>query len=187
MTERKAILVVLACLACRFAQADVGIGWSGAMHAGGGGTLVGGPPRPHGADLGLRLHLLLGRAAHHDPPEAWSAGPFFDLHSLGVQRTDVVGGLHVSAPRFGRSLGAMRLDVGGGYSFGEGSNASAPELVVTLFGGARMPIRAHLVAHVGVYVETRVFFAEPRAVSLSAGLEIDPIGIIMAIFSAISP
>ncbi len=39
-------------------------------------------------------------------------------------------------------------------------------------------------AHVGVYVETRVFFADTRAVALTAGLEIDPIGILMIIFGA---
>ncbi len=65
----RSLLVFVSCLVAPLAHADVAVGWMGASRAGAGGTLAGGPPRPRGVDLWIRLHLLVGRGDRLHTPE----------------------------------------------------------------------------------------------------------------------
>jgi hypothetical protein len=178
---QRSIAALALCAWPSLAVAEVDGSWSGALRVGGGAT-VHGSPAPTGVELGLRLGGQAGPAwegrLHY---EQWAAGAFVELHTLGFERFDVVGGLAFVTPAIKKAF-TFRLDAGGGYSFAAARHISAPELLVTLWGGFRGEA-PHQTIVIGPYVSARVFFTGDTAVAVTGGLEIDPVGFVRAFFS----
>lgn len=153
--------------------APVGVEWSAAPRLGGGGAVSG---TTRGFELALRLDALLGKGAPWHDLDGWAAGPFADLRSLDFARTDVSAGLSLLTPGTPRHDFHGLLQIGGGFGFGNHPHPDVPEAVVSLFGGWRLPLRAHQAGTFGLYVDTRVL---PDDVEITAGVVVDPVGAAM--------
>jgi hypothetical protein len=156
------------------------IGWSGAVRLGVGGALNG-PRAGQGAiDLGFRSDLV-GRKG--DADISWGGGGFFDARTLGFTRHDIAGGVAVATPSF-YHLFAGGVRVGGGYRWR--SDAANGAIVMTTFSfGARIPIKAHEEVILGIYADARVLVVHGAPAELTTGLEIDPVGLIAAVYERV--
>jgi hypothetical protein len=156
------------------ASADVGADWSLAPRFGGGGATSG---SPRGFELALRLDALVGKGdGTHELAGGWAAGPFADLRTLDFARTDLSAGLSLLTPGTKRHDFHGLLQVGGGFGFGNHPHPDAPQALVSLFGGWRLPMLRHQAGVFGLYVDTRILSDD---VEITAGVVLDPVGAVM--------
>jgi hypothetical protein len=162
------------------APARAEIGWSGAVRLGVGGALTGARAGQGNIDLGVRLDVI---ARKGDYDVGWGGGPFFDARTLAFTRHDVGGGATVSTPVY-YNLFAANLRVGVGYRWR--SDADNAALLMTTFTfGFRIPVKAHEEVVLGVYTDARVLFAGGVPTELTTGIEVDPVGIIAAVYERV--
>lgn len=153
------------------------VGWSGAVRLGVGGALTGPRAGAGGIDLGFRFDVLIRRG---DVEEFWGTGPFFDARTLAFVRHDVLAGVTVATPIWWR-LFCASARTGVGYRWASDADLGAV-LATTIAVGVRLPIKAHQDVVLGIYADGRVLLARNGAAELTTGLEIDPVGLVAALF-----
>jgi hypothetical protein len=171
------VVVVVVVVAATSPAAHADVGWSGAARIGVGAPLTGARAGSAAVDLGFRFDVL---ARPHELERSWGGGAFFDARTLGFQRHDVGGGAAVSSPTFYR-LFAATLRVGAGYRWRSDAENGAV-LMSTFSFGFRIPIKAHEEVVLGVYMDARMLPIAGTPSELTTGIEVDPFGIIAAIY-----
>lgn len=153
------------------------VGWSGAVRLGVGGALTGPRAGQAKVDLAIRFDVIVRRG---DVDEYWGTGPFFDARTLGFQRHDVVGGVVIATPFWWRMFG-VTARTGVGYRWFSDADTAAV-LATTISVGIRLGIKGHEDAVLGIYTDGRVLLEAGGAAELTTGLEIDPVGVVSALF-----
>ncbi len=173
-----ALIAVVVVASSTTARADVG--WSGAARVGVGAALNGTRAGQGTVDLGFRLDIVARPGAFD---KSWGGGAFCDAHTLGFTRHDVGGGGVVTTPTFFH-LVAANLRVGAGYRWR--SDAENAALIIATFTfGFRIPIKAHEEVILGVYTDARMLIAGGVPSELTTGIEVDPFGIIAAVYEKV--
>jgi len=175
---RVVVGVVVVVVSVGTARADVG--WSGAARVGVGAPLTGARAGQANIDLGFRLDVL---ARPHEFDKSWGGGGFFDARTLGFARHDVGGGAAVVTPTYFHIIAAS-LRLGAGYRWRSDAENGAV-LIGTVSFGFRVPIKAHEEVILGVYTDARLLLVGGVPSELTTGIEVDPFGIIAAIYERV--
>lgn len=177
-TRWLAILAVLLACALPARASDVGVEWSGALQLGGGAP-VSGVRRSGLFEMSLRLDALLGLKDNDKlDVEKFAGGFYLQIRAIDFKRGDFTAGIEGATPRWRSVMG--RLSFGGGYRAGDSALPSGGIIEVQLFGGLRLPGRAHLGAQLGIYLEGRALFAGPTTGEVTAGISFSPVGLSLA-------
>jgi hypothetical protein len=153
------------------------VGWSGAVRLGVGGALTGPRAGAGGVDLAFRFDVIIRRG---DVEEFWGTGPYIDARTLAFVRHDVLGGVAVATPTWWRLFGATAR-AGVGYRWASDGDLGAV-LATTIAVGVRLPIKAHEDVVLGIYADGRVLLERNGAAELTTGIEVDPVGLVAALF-----
>jgi hypothetical protein len=182
VTVRAAVVVgvVVMVVSVGPASARADVGWSGAARLGVGAPLTGARAGQGNVDIGFRLDVL---ARPHELDKSWGGGGFFDARTLGFSRHDVGGGAAVATPTFFHLFaGTVRL--GAGYRWRSDADNGAV-LMSTFSFGFRIPIKAHEEVILGVYTDARMVVVSGTPTELTTGIEVDPFGIIAAVYERV--
>jgi hypothetical protein len=171
-------LLILVLSSVPAAASEVGVEWSGAVQLGGGAP-VSGVRRPGVFEMSLRLDALLGaKEEGRLDVEKFAGGFYLQVRGVDFKRADFTAGIEAATPRLRSVMG--RLSFGGGYRVGDDALPSGGIIQTQLFGGLRLPGRAHLGAVLGVYLEGRALFADRTTGEITAGIELSPVGLSLA-------
>ena len=170
------VLVVLVVVASpEAARAETG--WAGSVRLGVGAPLDYARAGQAAVDMALDIHVIIRPGAYD---ETWGGGPFIDAHTLGFSRHDITFGGGVSTPDY-MGLFAGGLRVGAGYRWLSDDRTGGIVHTTFVF-GFRIPIKNHEELVLGIYADARVLLEHHPTSELTSGLEIDPVGILAALF-----
>jgi hypothetical protein len=177
MSRGAVVTIAVILVVASAASAHAETGWAGSVRLGVGAPLDYARAGQANVDMALNIHLIIRPGAYD---ETWGGGPFIDAHTLGFSRHDITAGAGVSTPDY-MGLFAGGLRIGAGYRWLSDDRTGGIVHTTFVF-GFRIPIKNHEELVLGIYADARVLLEHHPTSELTSGLEIDPVGILAALF-----